>query len=184
MTRVSPITGAPIRDDGIVLGRPPLWKRLNWKRILVLLIGLYLLGRYFLTGLGLTESDRVMRAITKIEEAVERKNILSFQSVLSDDYQDGSGHSKRTLVTLASRYFASQDLVEIVNLSSSVEFPAEDRAVVNLRVQVIGRTGGQWARGITDDSAFGEKYEFSLKKEDGDWKIAAVDPVNRRWPRL
>ena len=184
MTRISPITGAPIPDDGIELKRPPLWRRLNWKRILILLIGIFLCGRYFLTGLGLTESDRVMQAVTAIEEAVEKKSLFGFQSVLSDDYIDRSAHTKRTLLTLASRYFASQDIVRIVNLSHSVEFLEEGTAKVSLRVQVIGRSGGEWAHGITDDSAFGEKYEIYLKKENGDWKITAVDPVNRMWPRL
>lgn len=184
MTRYSPITGAPLPDDGIEIKPPPLWRRLNWKRILVLLIGLFIVGRYFLTGLGLTETDRVLQAITKIEEAVEKKNLLSFQSVLSDDYLDRSGNSKRTLIALASRYFASQDLVEIIDLSRSVEFPEEGIAKVLLRVQVIGRSGGEWGRGITDDSALGEKYEFQLRKENGDWKITAVDPVNRKWPSL
>lgn len=183
MVRTSPITGAPIPDDGIDLRRPPLWKRLNWKRILFLLLGLFLLGRYFLSGLGLTEADRVMQTITKLEEAVEKKSLFAFQSALSDDYLDKSAHTKRTLVALATRYFSSQDLVQIVNLSSAVEFPEEGSAVVNLRVQVFGRTGGEWAHGITDDSAFGERYVFRLRKENGDWKITAVDPVNRNWPR-
>ena len=73
--------------------------------------------------------------------------------------------------------------MKIVQIRSRVEFPEEDRAIVDLRVEVFGRTGGTLTRGLTDSSPLGEKYTLYLRKEDGKWKITAVDPENRRWPR-
>lgn len=169
-------------ESGGAIGRPPLWKRLRWRRILILLVGVLLAGRYFLSGFGLTETDRVLQAVDKAEQAVEKESILQLRSVLSEDYQDSSGLSRQMMLALASRYFQLQEKTQIVQLSRSVEFPQEDRAVVDLRVQVFGRAGGQWGRGLSDDSAWGEKYTIRLAQEEGKWKITAVNPAKGKWP--
>jgi hypothetical protein len=157
---------------------------MNWRRIAFLALGLILLGRYFLSGLGLTETDRVLQVIDKAEEAVEGKKIIKFQSILSKDYRDRSGLDRRLMVALATRHFSTQDTLQIIQLRRSVEFPEEGKAVVDLRVQVIGETGGTWARGLTDDSPLGEKFTIRFQKEDEEWKITAVDPEKGKWPRI
>ena len=157
---------------------------MNWWKVVFLVLGLFLLGRYFLSGLGLTETDRVLQVIDRAEEAVEGKKIITFQSLLSKDYRDRSGLDRRLMVALATRHFGTQDTLQIIQMKRSVEFPEEGKAVVSVRVQVIGETGGTWARGLTDDSPLGEKFTIRLQKEDEAWKITAVDPEKRKWPRI
>jgi hypothetical protein len=147
-------------------------------------VGLYFVGGYLLSGLGLTETDRVLQAVYQAEEAVEQRSLLKFNSVLSSSYRDSSGLDKRSMVALATRYFQGSDRVQIIHLSSDIDFPTEETAVAEIRVQVVGRSGGTWARGLSDDSPLGEKYTIQLKKESGDWKITAVDPARGRWPRI
>jgi len=173
-----------VSQEGRSAGRLPIWRRLHWKRIVFLVLGLFLFGRYFLSGLGLTETDRVLLVIDKAEEAVEGKKVLKFQSLLSRDYHDRSGLDRRLIVALATRHFHTQDSLQIIQLRKVVEFPEEGRAVVDLRVQIVGRTGGMWSRGLTDDSPLGEKFTIHLQKEEEEWKITAVDPEKRKWPRM
>ncbi|NUN96500.1 MAG: hypothetical protein HUU16_10030 [Candidatus Omnitrophica bacterium] len=158
-------------------------RRLNWKRVILLLAGLYLLGRYLFSGLGVTEAQRVLLVVTRAEEAVQKKSLLGLQQVLSSDYQDRSGLSRSDILRLAASYFRGQDSVSILRLGSSVEFEGEDLAEVELRIQVVGRSGGEVSLGFRDSTVLGELYHLKMRKERGEWKILSVDPEGRDWPK-
>jgi hypothetical protein len=156
--------------------------RLNWKRILLLLAGLFILGRYILPNLLVSEEQRILAVVDQAQESVESKSLFRFQQVLSPRYKDRSGLDRSSLLRLAGAYFQGQDHVEIVRMSSEVEIESEDKAVTEIRVQVFGLSEAGWSRGLSDSSMLGEKYTIQLRKESGSWRITAVDPESRDWP--
>lgn len=158
--------------------------RLNWKRVIPLLVVVYFLGRYLFSSLWVTEESRILEVVTDARDAVQDKSLFKFQSVLSSDYKDASGLDRSTMTRLATAYFRSQDSVSILILGSDVQIEGEDedQAVVDLTLQVIGQSGGSISRGLTDNSLMGEGYTIRLRKERTGWKIMAVDPQKGKWP--
>lgn len=157
--------------------------RLNWKNILFLTVALIILGRYLYYSLGITEEQRVRQVIDRAQEAVVDKSLVRLVEVVSEDYHDRSGLDRRNLLGMAGMYFKTQDSVEIIRMGTDVTLPEEDLAVATLRVQIIGNVGGQWGRGVTDDSLLGEVFTVRLRKADGHWRIIAVDPAKGSWPK-
>lgn len=155
----------------------------KWKTILFLVVALIILGRYLYYNLGVTEEQRVLHVIDRAQEAVTDKSLVRLSEVISEDYHDNSGLDRRSILGMATMYFRSQDQVEIIRMSTEVALPEENQAVVTLRVQIVGKVGGQWGRGATDDSLLGEVFTVRLKKSDGPWKIIAADPAVGSWPK-
>ena len=175
MVRTSPITGRPIEEFAST--KLPLWRRLNWKRILFLVAALVVLSRFVFPRIGLTERDRVLKTVDEIQAAVESKSLLRFERRLSRDYRDGSGNDRTRILGLAQYHFKSRDSIQIVRLADSVEFAdeTEETATVTTRVQIFSSTDF----GLSRD---GETYLIRLRKEGGDWRILSVDPKSGRWP--
>ncbi|MCA9435771.1 MAG: hypothetical protein KC978_08305 [Candidatus Omnitrophica bacterium] len=179
MPKTSPITGLPIEDYKIP--KSPLWRRLNWKRIIPLGLVVFFLGKFFLTNTGFTEEGRVLQVVDQTAEAVEEKNREKLSAALSEDYSDRTGLDKSGLLDLAQGYFNSRNQIEVIRVSSDVDFPSEDRAIGTIRFQVIGNIGGDLYHGFRDSSALGEKIIYRLQKVGGDWKIVSIDPERGTW---
>jgi hypothetical protein len=157
--------------------------RLNWKNILFLVVALIILGRYLYYTLGITEEQRVLQVIDRAQEAVVDKSLVRLVEVVSEDYRDSSGLDRSSILRLAGMYFKTQDSVEIIRMGTDIKFPEEGLAVATLRVQIIGNVGGQWGRGVTDDSVLGEVFTVRLRRADSRWRIIAVDPAKGGWPK-
>lgn len=157
--------------------------RLNWKNILFLVVALVILGRYLYYTLGITEEQRVLQVIDRAQEAVIDKSLVRLVEVVSEDYRDSSGLDRSSILRLAGMYFKTQDSVEIIRMGTDIKFPEENLAVATLRVQIIGNVGGQWGRGVTDDSILGEVFAVRLRRTDSRWRIIAVDPAKGSWPK-
>ncbi len=130
---------------------------------------------------GFTQEGQVLQVIDETAQAVEQKSRDQLAVTLSENYSDRSGLTKTGLLDLAQRYFDSRNTLQIIRLSSEIEFPEGDQAVGKIRYQVIGTIDGALYRGFRDSSPTGERIIYRLRKEGEEWKVLSIDPERGSW---
>lgn len=123
---------------------------------------------------GADPGEELRELVAAAEAAAEARDTGHFRGLISDDYADRRGRSKRDLIDTLRLYFLANSSVEVLNRVEQVELLGDDAAELTLQSALIGRGSG--ALDI-DGDAF--RIELELVRERGDWRIIGSD-----WERI
>jgi len=115
----------------------------------------------------LSDEDQIRQAIGRGLEGVETRRVGKALSIVSDEYHDAGGNSKRDLVRMAAGAFQSAQMIRVFISQMDVQVEG-DTAYTSMKVSVIYRD--------TSGEEFSEDYapELIWRKERGKWKIVST----------
>lgn len=139
-----------------------------------------LLGVFVLAACSKPDSPetKVRAAIATAVAAAEKKDIGPLKGLVSDKYTDAQGQDKRAVESVLRFYFLRNQSIHLLTRTSSVTFPATDRA---LAVVYVGMAAQPVASVDELERLRADlfRFEISFANEDGDWRA-----VSAEWRRV
>lgn len=125
-----------------------------------------------MSGCGASDSPetQVRKIVAGMEAAAENRSTSDMLELVSDHYQDEYGGGKQDASQYLRGYFIANQSIHLLTRINSIEFPIPEEAGVKVSVGMLGReaeVAGSW-------NLAADLYDFdvTLKREDGDWKVA------------
>ena len=121
-----------------------------------------------------TPEDQVKQFVAVGEETVEARNVLDVKKLISENYRDEKGRTRQDLVAVSARYILSNKNIHILTRRGELNFPSEDRAILQLYVAMTGQN-------VSDLDALlnmqADLYLFDMKLvlENDEWKLLKAD---------
>ena len=159
----------------------------NNKRILTIIIGIFLL--LSLVGCSLTGNDeaQITQIAKNIEEAIKEKDVDLFMESISYDYSDTDGgtydnHINNLPEEIFSKIEENEDLVDfwgIFNIKPKVTIPESDLVLADIyasgkmTIEIILEGCIAW---VICPDLYNEttNYNVDFIKKDDDWKIISL----------
>lgn len=148
----------------------------RWARVHLLLCVVAIAG--IVAGCGESDSAeaQVRAVIERMELAAEARDAGDVLELISDAYRDDYGRGRDDVGRLARGYFIVNQTIHLLTRIEELSFPAEDEARAVILVGMVGR--GAAAESAWDLAANLYRFEVTIVREDGDWKITWA-----RWRR-
>ncbi|GAB4345035.1 MAG: hypothetical protein Kow0089_21930 [Desulfobulbaceae bacterium] len=144
---------------------------INGIPLLVLLFALVLSGG---CGKGDSPEEQVRRFVAAGEEAVENRSIGDVRNLISEEYGDDQGRTRRDLVALTARYLYANKNIHILTRIDELRFPEPDRAVLVLFAAMTGQNVSD-LDSLLNTQADLYRFDLVLRKEEGEWKLLQAD---------
>ncbi len=128
-------------------------------------------------GNGDSPEEQISRFVKAGEEASENRDIGEIKKLISDQYSDENGRTKREITAVAARYFFTNKNIHIFTRTGELTFPEEKKAHLQLFVAMT-------AQNVSDLDALlnmqAELYRFDmvLAQYDKEWKL-----ISAQWRR-
>ena len=120
-----------------------------------------------------TEKEKVVKVITAIEQAAEKKAIKEILDHLSRQYRDPQGYDYQGIKGLLAYYFFRHEKVSVYITSLNVTVQnAGAHAAFQAVLTGAGTEGSD--HGLLPSSLGMYDFTVSFVKESGDWKVIAA----------
>ena len=125
-------------------------------------------------GEGDTPEDQVRKYVEAGEMAAEERDLGDIKELISEQYNDDHGRTRRDIVAVAARYFYSRKNIHILTRISELSFPEESKAILQVYVAMTGQNVSD-LDALLNMRADLYRFDIELLKEDGDWKLISAD---------
>jgi hypothetical protein len=125
-------------------------------------------------GRGGSPEDQVKRFVKAGEEAAEARDIGALKELISEEYADGRGRSRRDIVAIAARYLLSNRDIHILTRIGELVFSGPDRVDLVLFVAMTGRNVSDLDT-LLNMRADLYRFDLRLAREGGHWRLAGAD---------
>ncbi len=125
-----------------------------------------------------TPQDKIKKAVTTIQQAVEQKDVKKVLSFIAKNYADPRGNTYETMKGLLLAYFYRYPKISIY--IPNLDVIADDvSAKAVFQAVLTGRGGNDSAAAILPESLGVYAFEVAFRKESGEWIIYSAT-----WERL
>ena len=121
--------------------------------------------------------EQVREFISNAKRAVEERDVIALDKLISDRYTDSGRRNRRALVGLTAGYFLRHKNIYLYTQIKDITFSAKEQARVNLYVAMAG-TPVTGAQALIDLRADLFQFDLTLTNVDGDWRL-----LNASWQR-
>jgi len=138
-----------------------------------IILSLLAAGMLVLSGCGDSTSpeDQIRAVVAAAEKAAEERDLSDVMALVSDDYQDPRGQSKKDISDLMRGFFILNQSVHLITRVEDVKFPSDEVAKARVVVGMLGRQSQE------DWSFAADVYTFdiTLILENGNWQLQRAD---------
>lgn len=123
-----------------------------------------------------TPEAQIRQALSRMEAAVEARDLGDFRNGLSAQYRDEDGRDANEMANVVRGYFVLNQSIHLLTRINQIGFPATDEARVSITVGMAGKeaaSGDAWSL-----AAEVHDFDVTLMNKDGDWRITFA-----RWLR-
>ena len=117
-----------------------------------------------------TPEDQVKQFVATGEETVEARNVLGMKKLISEKYSDEKGRTRQDLVAVSARYILSNKNIHVLTRIGELNFPAEDRAMLQLYVGMTGQNVSD-LDALLNMQADLYLFDMELIRENDEWKL-------------
>lgn len=121
-----------------------------------------------------TPEQEVRATIAEAEVAVEKKEIGSLKSLVSDKYTDANGQDKRAVEAVLRYYFLRNDKLHLFTRIPKVTIPQKDRAVAVVFVAMAAQPV-KTAEELERLRAEVYRFEVSFAREGSAWRVVSAE---------
>lgn len=121
-----------------------------------------------------TPEDQVKQFVTAGEEAVEARNVLDVKKLISENYSDEKGRTRQDLVAVSAQYILSNKNIHVLTRIGELNFPSEDRAMLQLYVAMTGQNVSD-LDALLNMQADLYLFDMELVLENDEWKLLKAD---------
>ncbi|WP_163339304.1 hypothetical protein [Desulfopila sp. IMCC35008] len=137
-----------------------------------LLILMATCGVIYLSGCSSdSPEDQVRSFIKTAEDAVEKNEIGDVKAMISENYSDNDGMTKKDIIAYLSYQLLRKRSIHLFTSIDQVKFPAEDQAEVVLFVAMTGQPV-ESASILPKLQADIYRFDLILQNIDGNWLLA------------
>jgi len=140
-------------------------------RSFILIFFLFLLGNC--SG-GDTPEDQIRRFVAAGEQAAEKKDIGGIKDLISEQYKDERGRTRKDIVAVAMRYFLANKNIHLLTRIKDLEVLSEKKALLKVYVAMSGKDV-EGADSLLNVQADLYRFDLVLVKEGGDWQVIRAD---------
>ena len=108
------------------------------------------------------------------ETAVEARELVAVANMISEQYGDPSGRSRRDLVRLVAGYILRNESVHLLTRIDNIVIGDDDSANARVYAGMAGKSVGGGTP-ISDLRADLYRFDLALAKESGDWKLTRAE---------
>lgn len=166
---------------------PILMRRLPVTRIelhLRLALVAVLLSPVYGLAVGCGKSDpqspeaQIRAVVVSAENAAQQGEIGTLKDFVADDYEDGRGYDKRSVIRLVQGYLLRHRNIHLLSKITDLEIIGSTRASASLLLAMSGRRI-ESAEQLWDLRADVFRFDLGWTKSDGKWRVA-----NATWRRV
>ena len=121
-----------------------------------------------------TPEDQVKQFVAAGEETVEARNVLDVKKLISENYSDEKGRTRQDLVAVSARYILSNKNIHILTRIGKLNFPSEDRAMMQLYVAMTGQNVSD-LDALLNMQADLYLFDMELVLKNDEWKLLKAD---------
>lgn len=149
------------------------------KKVTVIAILCSLILLQACSGSAISREEEIKQYIESGVKAAENRDTGDLAELIDESYADDKGLNKKQMIKLARLYFFRHKNIHLFTKIDSIEFPAENQALVSLHVAMAGSV-------ISDTSLLAGlrakiyKFELELIKQDkwllhwASWQAASL----------
>ena len=108
------------------------------------------------------------------EAAVEARELGAVANMISEEYADPGGRSRRDLVRMVAGYLLRNESVHLLIRVESISVTGEAAATARVYAGMTGRLVGG-TDSLSDFRADLYRFDLELAKEGGDWKLTGAE---------
>ncbi len=124
-----------------------------------------------------TPEQRVRDYIAEGETAVEAREIMDVMLLISEEYKDTDGRSKKDLLRLLTVYILRHKSIHLLIQINQITFPGPQTSQVSLYAAMAGRPIKENTQ-LLSLSADLHRFDLKLKEEEGTWRL-----ISGEWRR-
>ena len=121
-----------------------------------------------------TPEDQIKQFVATGEETVEARNVLGMKKLIFENYSDEKGRTRQDLVAVSARYILSNKNIHVLTRIGELNFPAEDRAILQLYVAMTGQNVSD-LDALLNMRADLYLFDMELIRENNEWKLLKAD---------
>jgi len=121
-----------------------------------------------------TPEEQVRRFVEAGELAVEGRSIGDVKELISENYSDDHGRTRRDIVALATRYLFSNKNIHVLTRIGELSFPTQNRAILRLFVAMTGQNVSD-LDSLLSMQADLYRFDMELVWEENEWKLLKAD---------
>lgn len=108
------------------------------------------------------------------EEAIEARKPRDLKELISGNYSDGHGRTRRDIVALAARYLYANKNIHLLTRTDELIFPAPDTARLRIYAAMAGQNVSD-LDALLNMQADLYRFDLDLVREEGEWKVIRAD---------
>lgn len=139
------------------------------------LFAVILTGLLILSACGKDDSpeEQIRLYVKTGEEAAESRDLGDMKKLISENYQDEQGRTRREIIAIAARYFFASKNIHIFTRIGELNFPEEERAEFQLFVAMAGQNISD-LDALLNMQADLYRFDMVLQVEDKEWKLISA----------
>lgn len=140
------------------------------------IILLFVLICLFLYGCGKDEplEEQIKAYVTAGELAAESRDIGGIKDLISEQYTDEHGRTRRDIVAVTMRYFYANRDIHLLTRIKELTFLSDNKALLHLYVAMSGKDVDD-ADSLLNVQADLYRFDLELAREGGDWKLIRAE---------
>jgi ketosteroid isomerase-like protein len=151
---------------------------MKWLGRILALMAITGVGWWLWQRVFVTEETRIRQLISRMEQAVERNNLLKLQAAIAQDYSDDFGLDKSTLLGAVRAFRQQYDrmFIHISDLTITVA-PDKQTAQAILIAKVLATTRSS----VGETEVRAERFRLFFRKTDEGWKMIRAETPQLRF---
>ncbi len=121
--------------------------------------------------------EQIRQMVAQGEAAVEAGSLTEVGSLISEDYRDEAGRTRRALEQLVAAYLLRHRSIHLLIQIHQIELEASDDARMTLYVAMAGRPLAEAGQLLTVRADL-LRFDLELRREEGQWRV-----TTSRWRR-
>lgn len=116
---------------------------------------------------------RIKSLVEQAEQGAEARDISVLGDLVSDNYRDGRGYDRRTVLRIAQGLFLRNREIHLLSLVRNLEVNG-DTAGARVLVAMAGRPI-ESVQALVELRADLVRFDIELVREEGNWRVRSAD---------
>lgn len=117
--------------------------------------------------------QQIRAVVASAENAAQQREIGILRDIVADDYKDGRGYDKRSVVRLAQGYMLRHRNIHLLSKITDLEIIGPKRASTSVLLAMAGRRI-ESVEHLWDLRADVYRFDLGWSKSDGEWRVATA----------
>ncbi|HBI14456.1 MAG TPA: hypothetical protein DDY20_02895 [Desulfobulbaceae bacterium] len=137
---------------------------------------LVLLALFFLAACGPGDSpeEQVRQYVAAAEAAVEARNLGGLKELITEQYQDEQGRTRRDIVAIAARYLYANKNIHVLTRIEGLAVSAPGQARLTVYAALTGQNVSD-LDALLNMQADLYRFDLELVRMDGEWQLLRAE---------